>query len=171
MPYSDEGVYAYETEVPAAGDTLRKSAMQLAHDIESYLFDYAHPGYDNKAYLAWAVAHFGGTHNSSGMIANTQFRWDPAVAAQPQSDLNNEGKNHASWGGKSAVVGGIHYSSAANAHPDIDTSPDVPGEAGLYEKYEVTDPNKASEVNGPAVVVGVREPEPVEPAPVEDGDE
>lgn len=157
MPYNDDGNYVYEVEVPASGDSLRKAAMQLAYDIESYLFNYAHPGYDNKAFLSWAHQHFTATHQSSGMQANAQFRWDPQANSQDQRETHsNEGKTHERWGGKSAVQNGLTYPGAAFDHPDIDTSPDVPGEAELYNVYEVTNPAHASEVNGNAVVVAPR---------------
>lgn len=122
MPYVDD-VYIYETEVWDSGDSLRKAAMQLSRAIESYLYDYAHPGYRNEAFLSWSQQHFMATHQTSGMQPNRQPSWDPAVAGHDtRATHTNEGKNHASWSGKSAVEGGIRYSSAAVENPDIDTS-------------------------------------------------
>lgn len=169
MPYNDEGNYSYQVEVPAAGDSLRKAAFSLAHDVETYLFNHNHPGYQQLAFLDWAVQHFLGTHQSSGMLVNQQFRWDPKVAGQDvRANHTNEDKNHASWTAKSAVEDGIRYSRAAMDREDIDTSVDVVGEAELYDANEVYNPAQASEVNGNAVVVPPRTAPAPEPAEDDD---
>ncbi len=162
MPYDDQGVYRYETERVASGDPLRKAAMELAYAVEAYLFDHNAPGYDRKEFMSWALSHFQATHNSSGTLANRQYRWDPKVAGQDtRLTHSNEKKNHERWTSGSAVDNGVRYPSAAFDNPDIDTSSDVPGEAELYEASEVNSPGQASEYPG--------EPTPVHTKTKKDG--
>lgn len=122
MPYVENN-YVYETDVPDSGDSLRKAAMQLSRAVESFLYDYAHPGYQNPAFLSWSQQHFAATNQSSGTYTTRQLTWDPAVAGVFNREVHtNEGKNHASWGGGSAVQNAITYPSAAFENDDIDTS-------------------------------------------------
>lgn len=156
MPYNDEGVYKHEVEVPAAGDSLRKAAFELAYAVETYLFDHNRPGYDNKAFLDWSVQHFLATHQSSGMMANQEIRWNPEAAGLDQYETHtNSDKNHDSWT-RQASDGTVRYSKDAMEAKGIDTSQDVKGEASLYAKHEVAEPWQASMINDNAVVVPAR---------------
>lgn len=156
MPYTDEGVYKHEVDVPSGGDTLRVAAFKLAYAIETYLFDHNRPGYDNKAFLDWSLQHFMATHQSSGMMANAEFRWNPAAASLNQYETHtNSDKNHDSWT-RQASDGVTRYSQDAQESDDIDTSAEVKGEAELYERNEVTEPWMASLTNDNAVVVPPR---------------
>ena len=156
MPYSDEGVYKHEVEVPASGDSLRKAAFELAYAIETYLFDHNRPGYDNKAFLDWSLQHFLATHQSSGMMANAEFRWNPEAASLDQYATHTAGEGDDATWTRTAVDGVVRYSKDAMNDENIDTGAEVKGDAGLYAKHEVAEPWQASMINDNAVVVPPR---------------
>lgn len=155
MHYNEDGNYIYQGEVLPSGDPLRVAAEQFAHDVESYLFNGHHPGYNNPAFLSWAVARFHATKQSSGNLANQYVHWDP------QSNGHKAGLNpaqHNTWTPGTETDLGLRYPDAAFDHPGIDTSPTAPGPAELYEPEEVSNPAYASRsTHRTPVVVAPRE--------------
>ena len=149
--------YTYKTEVPNSGDSLTVAAHQLAHDVESYLYDTDHEGYRALAYLDFAVGRFSATKSSSGLVGN-HVHWDPAALAidvkRPRTGPSGEHDR------------GLRYSDEALADPSIDTTPDVPSTASKIEAWRIAngypvgtqivlDPNDASKYNGAVVVANL----------------
>lgn len=155
MAYNDDGVYIYETIVPAAGDMVRKAFYQLMHDVESYLFDTRHPGYARPEYLSWSLARAEAQHVSSGNPVDRQIYWDPSIAGN--DDVPNEPKEGQSWGPGSVGHFGIRYPKAAFQAEGVDTDRDAEhGEAELYHRGEVTNAADASTLNIEAKMVDPR---------------
>jgi hypothetical protein len=161
MPYVDQAdgstTWLYEHKPETTGDPLRIAGQWLAYNIESFLYDYNHPGYAKPEYLSWCLAHF--DVMQAGAVP-MQLTWDPGIASG-QPDRSGQPRNSADTG--------LRYPQAAFDAPHIDTSGDGPGESENYGPGEVEEPFMARyNVNGPAVVTGVKYAAPVVEAPAED---
>lgn len=145
--------WIYDHRPETTGDPLRIAGDWLAHNIEAFLFDYDHPGFQNSAYLSWCLAHFD-TLRAGGVPHS--LAWDPASAGvQPPMSPGRP---------RNAADIGIRYPDAAIEADHINTSPDVPGEAELYAPDEVSDVFMARFHPGSPTVVGKRTQAPETPA-------
>lgn len=140
MPYhyDEHGTpigWRYEHEIPSMGDSTYVAYQILQHDLESYLFDFTHPGYRDEAFLNWATVRADSFRGGSGGVAQDQLRWNPAAAGVKPVLADDSPRAKTDLG--------LRYTDAAIEAPHIDTSPDRPGDADLYLPHEVTDPSMA----------------------------
>lgn len=137
MPYNDDNKWVYEAEVPQSGDALRRAYTSLLRCIESYLFDYDHPGYSKPEYLSWAMEASKAMHNSSGVVPS-DGRWRPSTAgAQRTPESNGKVYDY-----------GVRYHPASFDRPDHDTSPDRPREPYNSDLHNPADqPGETKQTN------------------------
>lgn len=137
--------WKYDHEPETMGDPLRIAGDWLARNCEAFLFDFNHPGYQKSEFLSWALVHFDALR--AGTVPHS-LTWDPRVAGVKPPMSPGRPRNAADLG--------VRYPDAAIEADHIDTSPDVPGEAELYDEAhgEVAEPFMARFVNAEALVVG-----------------
>lgn len=158
MAYNEDGNWIYEQEIPTSGDPIRVAGIGLARAVESYLFDYRHPGYNKPEFLEWARAAWAVNASSSGTHANVNaLQWDPTkaeIAKRPDGQASFTPAGQVDFGLKSTP-------------PNFGDKAEF-GEAQVYGVNEVADPNMARFRNGNAVVVNQRDARdyaPPTPAP------
>lgn len=157
MPYHDNPdgsrKWLYEHTPETTGDPLRVAGEWFARNVESFLFDYDHPGFGKPEYLSWCLAHFDVL--KSGSVPG-KLTWDPAEAALIP-DRSGQPRNSGDFA--------LRYPQAAFDADHIDTSGAGPGESELYAANEVSDPFMARFHPGYPTVVGHKYPDPDAPPP------
>lgn len=168
MAYNDNGDWVYEHDVPNNGDPVRIAGIVLCRAIESYLFDFKHPGYNKPEFLEWSRAQYEVNRSSTGTHANVNaLQWDPT-----KTEYKVERDKSVSYTPAGQVDFGIKTTA-----PNFGDKAEI-GEAQIYAPHEVADPNLARFRNGNAVVVNERDARDFIPAEVapdkfaadEDGD-
>lgn len=180
MPYNDDKQWMYEQEIPSSGSSEAIAAARIARDIESYLFDYNHPGYDRKEFLSWALMRYSATRQSSGNTVDKYLYWNPEMARHRVAGGPVEGET---FHPRNFRDDGIRLPQHVMDNPDIDTDSDVEGDHQRVERYAdasdvpfmpgekpVLDPADARFIEGKARVVAAP-PVPPAPEPPQDGDE
>ena len=164
MAYNDDHVWLYEHDIPNGGDPTRVALETLLRDIESFLFDYNHPGYAKSEFLSWALQRADATKNSSGNAPDAVLFWHPEA---PGLNYNRPKKGaHAPGRVEDLRIGGL-------PRPDFLQGSDRGGEDELYPTeprfQPVPDPNLARVANRNAYVVNPRTPD--EPSHDKDGED
>lgn len=158
MAYNDDHVWLYEHAIPNGGDPTRVALETLLRDIESFLFDYNHPGYAKSEFLSWAMQRCDATKNSSGNVPDSVLFWHPEA---PGLTYNRPKKgSHAPGRVADDRIGGL-------PKPEFLQGSEHGGEDELYPTeprfQPVPDPNLARVANRNAYVVNPRKPEKPEP--------
>lgn len=153
MAYDDDHIWHYEHDIPNGGDPTRVALETLLRDIESFLFDYNHPGYAKSEFLSWALQRADATKNSSGNVPDAVLFWD---ASAPGLTYNRPKKgSHAPGRVEDLRIGGL-------PRPDFLQGSDQGSESELYPQeptlQPVPDPNLARVANRNAYVVPRRYP-------------